>query len=419
MRAKDFVALVSAVGILASVIGCSQSPPPNQLTTGEEIESQEMMTTPKIEARSEETETLDITALAEEKIVINLPSVIYACEGLETNVFFENLTEHWDKYEWDLYGPIGAQMERGYRLTPTAEDAGSYELFFRAEGDGTSSLISTKLLISPRSNGEGKTVSIIVLGDSTTDSGFVISCLNANLADDPMSLVTLGTRGSEPNFHEGRSGWTLEDYCTRDKEEYSDERGVIYNPFFNPETNTFDAAWYFDETGIEKPDWFFINMGINDMFSCRDDDEALAKAEKCICYLNQMIESIIKASPHTRVGICLPIPPNHSQDAFGKAYGLWQTRERYRRNNLLLVNMMIEKYDNRTSEMIYLVPIHLALDTVWNMGMETIPVNARNLETEEVSPIKNGGVHPDLSGYWQIADVYTAFLKAFAGIESE
>jgi hypothetical protein len=41
-----------------------------------------------------------------------------------------------------------------------------------------------------------------------------------------------------------------------------------------------------------------------------------------------------------------------------------------------------------------------------------LPVNARNTEVTYESPIENGGVHPVLSGYWQIADIYTAFLKA-------
>ena len=78
----------------------------------------------------------------------------------------------------------------------------------------------------------------------------------------------------------------------------------------------------------------------------------------------------------------------------------------------MLVEALIAKYDNKESDGIYLVPIHTNLDTIYNMGMETLPVNARNTSITYESPIGNGGVHPVESGYWQIADVYTAFLKA-------
>jgi len=74
---------------------------------------------------------------------------------------------------------------------------------------------------------------------------------------------------------------------------------------------------------------------------------------------------------------------------------------------------LIEKYDGREDDGIYTIPIHTNLDTIYNMGLETNVVNSRNSMTYQ-SPIANGGVHPSIEGYWQIADVYTAFLKAQA-----
>lgn len=346
---------------------------------------------------------------------INIPSKIYATEGIELNVYFENITEDWTQYDWDITCTKGAQWARGFKLTPTASDAGTYPLTITAtDKDGNSTSKTTSLIITAASAGSGVERSVIVLGDSTTNNGTAVTKLNENFADDVMSVSTLGTRGTAPNNHEGRSGWKLSDYFTVEYIDYTDERGHVENPFYNPTSETFDADYYFANSGIAKPDWFFINMGINDTFSFATDDTVDAQITTCINYVTSAITSIKSASPSTKIGVCLTIPPNHSQDAFGKAYDNGQTRNRYKRNNTLWVDKLIETFDSRESENIYLVPIHTNLDTVYNMGMETLPVNARNTAITYQSPIGNGGVHPVESGYWQIADVYTAFLKAQA-----
>lgn len=347
--------------------------------------------------------------------ILNLPSKIYALVGYELNIYFENITEEWEKYKWDVTCSKGVQLERGYRITPVAGDVGSYSLKIKASiSDASSKEVSTTLVIVPADAGTSVTKSVIVLGDSTTNSGTAVTKLNDNLADDVMTISTLGTRGTSPNNHEGRSGWRLETYFTVESIDYTDDRGHVENPFYNPSTQTFDADYYFTNSGIAKPDWFFINMGINDVFSYETGVALDSAIETCIGYVDSMVASVKSASPSSKIGVCLTIPPNHSQDAFGKAYSNGQTRHRYKKNNTIWVNRLIAEYDNRESEGIYLIPIHTNLDTVYNMGMETLPVNARNTTITYQSPIANGGVHPVESGYWQIADVYTAFLKAHA-----
>lgn len=124
-----------------------------------------------------------------------------------------------------------------------------------------------------------------------------------------------------------------------------------------------------------------------------------------------VINSVKSVDSNIKVCVALTIPPNYSQDAFGKNYKCNQTRARYKRNNVLWVANQIERYDNREDEGIYIIPIYSNLDTKYNMGMEVVQYNKRNPETYW-QPIANGGVHPVDSGYWQIADVYWFFLKA-------
>lgn len=348
-------------------------------------------------------------------LVINVPSKIYALPGLELNVYFDNIVEDANKYDWNITCAKGIQLERGYRITPSAGDTGTYPVIIKASEGKSSKSVSSNLIIANSNAGGGETVSIIILGDSTTYNGYAVEKLHENFNGDVMSIVTNGTMGTAPNNHEGRSGWSLNDYFTKASITYpaGDPRGTIYNPFYNPSTETFDATYYFNNSGVPVPDWFIINMGINDMFSFTTDTGLSAQITKCIDYLNAMINSIHSVSAVIKIGICVTIPPNHSQDAFGKAYGCGQTRDRYKHNNTLWANAVIDEFTGRESDGVYLVPIHTNLDTIYNMGMETIPVNSRNTETYQ-SPIGNGGVHPSIPGYWQVADVYTAFLKAQA-----
>ena len=347
-----------------------------------------------------------------EDFILNLPAKVYALVGTEMNIYFDNLVEgHDTDYEWDVTcstTSIGMHLERGYRIT--ASSTGTYTLTFTAKrkSDGLKVTKTTSLIIVGTSAGSGSSASVIVLGDSTTANGIAIGKLHDNFTGDSMSIATLGTRGTSPNNHEGRSGWRFSYYCT------DASRDSVANPFYNPSSETFDANYYFTNSGVSKPDYFLINLGINDMFGATSDTQMNNSIEENIEYCDAMIESVKNATTSTKVCVCLTIPPNYSQDAFGREYKTGQSRNRYKRNNLLWVKRLMEEYEGRESERIYVIPINLALDTRYNMGFDTQPVNARNTDTTYSMPIGNGGVHPVASGYWQIADVYTAFLKGNA-----
>ena len=345
--------------------------------------------------------------------ILNLPAKVYALVGYELNIYFENLTEKFEQYEWNVTCTKGMQLERGYRITPTADDVGSYTLTIRASASKDEyAEVTTILIVTGASAGSGVSKKVMVLGDSTTNNGIAVTKLNENFSNDVMNITTIGTRGASPNNHEGRSGWTFYSYFNPPNA--GDIAAGVENPWYNPSTETFDAAYYFANSGIAKPDWLFINLGINDTFGYTADSNLASAITTIKGRCDTMIASILSASPSTKIGLCLTIPPNHSQDAFGKAYACGQTRDRYKRNNVIWVNDLIDEYDGRESDGIYLIPIYTNLDTIYNMGFETLPVNARNTDITYESPIGNGGVHPVQSGYWQIADVYTAFLKAQA-----
>lgn len=340
---------------------------------------------------------------------LNLPPVLYALVGEELNVYFDNIvTQGRDvDYEWDVICSIGQQMERGYTVIPT--ESGEYQISIKCSKNGMSVQAESKIVVSNANQGDGVTRSMIILGDSTTNNNIATLKIAENFENDHMSLTLLGTRGTEPRKHEGRSGWRLSQYHTIAVDKYDSS---VVNPFFNPETSKFDAAYYFANTGVAIPDYFVINLGINDTFGYADDAAAEDGIATNIAYLDATIASVMSAAPNTKICVALTIPPNYSQDAFGKAYKCGQTRDRYKRNNALWVAKLIEMYQGRETDGIYLLPLNTNLDTRYNMGFEVAKVNKRNSETYQ-QPIGNGGVHPVESGYWQIADVYWFFVKSF------
>lgn len=347
-------------------------------------------------------------APVKDTFLLNLPSKLYALVGEELNIYFDNLVDgHDTDYVFNVDCNVGSQLERCYRLEPT--EAGTYTISISATNrEGVTVGKDSTIYVADTSAGTGVTRSLIVLGDSTTNNSIAVTKLNTNYATDVMNLETIGTRGSGANMHEGRSGWTFRAFFTVQIDSGAPD---VFNPFYNPDTETFDAAYYFANSGVKKPDWFFINLGINDVFSYSQDSILAGEIEGLNSMCDAMISSIREASPETKVGVALTIPPNYSQDAFGKAYKCGQSRARYKRNNVILVDNLIRRYENREEEGIYLIPIHTNLDTKFNMGMETNYHNKRNTTMTYESPIPNGGVHPVDSGYWQIADVYWFFLK--------
>ena len=349
----------------------------------------------------------EVVGLNADGIILNVPSKIYAVTGLELNVYFENITDDWNKYQWNVTCAKGKQMARGYSITPSASDVGEYPITIRASIDAnTYKEVSATLVVTALSTGTG--LSVIVLGDSTTDNGQAVTKIHTDFEAASTTVQTLGTRGTAPNNHEGRSGWRAYYYVS------SQSQGGVDNPFYNPSTSTFDASYYFANSGVSVPDWFFINLGINDVFGYDTDLKLIGWMPTIIGYYDTMVASLKSAAPNMKIGVCITIPPNDSQDAFGKDYNCGQTRDRCKRNNAIWAEYLIEHFSDQEDENVYLVPIHVNLDTVYNMGLGTVPVNARNTSVTYQSPTANGGVHPAESGYWQIADVYTAFLKAYA-----
>ena len=421
------------------------------------------------------------SAMPSPEIVV--PPYLFATQGRECNVYFDNLhLADAADYLHDVVSStsVGQQQDERFTWIPTAAQAAG-TLAMSAYDKRTGTLLVTKtaeLRAAATSAGTGLNKKVMVIGDSLISANTITQTLLDVAATDVMGVTLLGTRGTAPNLHEGRGGWTVNDYTTVGRTYYqftvsgvttppainstkysnngavftvqelslnggagtitcsvdsgtvpaasgtltrtfgtgdasiafSSSAAVTGNPFWK--SGAVNFAQYLTDTGTAVPDWVFIALGINDVFSQTSDVAATTLTDSALTSLDVLIASIKAAGAGIKIGLMLPSPPSSSQDSFGGNYATGQTRWRDKRNILIWARQMIAKYTGQEAARIYLVPSNTALDTVNNMSVAAAaPINSRS--SVNVAR-QNNGVHPGTPGYQQIADAVWAFLKFYA-----
>ncbi len=161
--------------------------------------------------------SIDPSILNAEAIIL-IPSVIYASEGIETNIYFDNVIFSNLPNELlaiDITCLKGRQYDKFWRISPQATDAGTTE--FKIEVSFAGKILASKtskLIITDKKKGSGSSIKVLCIGDSTTAGGQYISIVNTDyqMMASP-SMKFLGSRGITPNKHEGRGGWKFSQYA--------------------------------------------------------------------------------------------------------------------------------------------------------------------------------------------------------------
>ncbi len=100
----------------------------------------------------------------------------------------------------------------------------------------------------------------LLIGDSRISDGTLAGALG--YYSPKINLI--GTYQTTDGYrHEGRAGWSTEDYLTKA------EKGSLKNEFYNPTSQSFDFSYYMERQGYGAPDFVVINLGANDNFSER------------------------------------------------------------------------------------------------------------------------------------------------------
>jgi lysophospholipase L1-like esterase len=222
---------------------------------------------------------------------------------------------------------------------------------------------------------------ILTIGDSLTLDKPWLSEVRT-LSSNQISMV--GTMGTAPLKHEGRSGWSAGTYLTANGS----------NPFWDG--SKFDWGYYKTQTGI-TPDAVQIFLGTNGM--ALDPTVNAGNIKQIVDYIRQDDATIPIYVVYTLY--------RGNQNGIGQeaGTGIWKLEEDRKVFNLMVkLKELLSGYSN-----LHFVPISTCHDSEYNFGAVATPVNPRAVQTEL---LPEQATHPQLQGYLQIADIMFSVFAA-------
>lgn len=176
-----------------------------------------------------------------------IPPKVYALEGLQGHIYLEHLlVESYKQYEFDITCTKGAHRNRGFVWQPTSADAaGNYPITIavhdKQKGLQLASLSSSVTLANK--TGKSGNLNVCVIGDSLIQAGTITQRLLDISDTDVTKTQLIGTRGTGLNKHEGRGGWTINDYTTAGRTYYQfTVSGVTEVPAINATTYSYGGS---------------------------------------------------------------------------------------------------------------------------------------------------------------------------------
>lgn len=326
-----------------------------------------------------------------------LPKKIYTLLGKEMNIYLDNIFNSEDIKDFYINvnsGMTGLKLQNErLNIVPTAAGNNNAD-FILTKNKTTLKTLSTSIITKDGATvGAGLSKKCLFIGESTTEQLYYLQELKNLFDNDPagMRIQLLGTRGTAPILHEGRSGWSYTDYTT-----LANKSGVT-NAFWDG--TQFNFSNYMTTSGLAVPNYVFICLGINGAGT----DMATVQAKYDI-----MVNSIKAYNSNIKIGIMVTIPPAYTQDGFGKQTGLGAKRVGQKPYAFSVAKQLLTGYEGRESENIYIVPTNVNLDTINNFPTEIVAANSRTTNT---IVRQTDHVHPASSGYYQISDTLYYFMK--------
>jgi lysophospholipase L1-like esterase len=342
---------------------------------------------------------------------LTLPPVIYATPDVPMSIYHDNivLTETPQDYRFEFACDIGTNEARRWTVTPADRDIGDHPIAITVKDPSGKVLEQGKITlhVSPHQAGEGKSLRLLIVGDSLTHATVYPNEIS-NLLSRPGNpkWTMLGTHkpvSAKPGVaHEGYGGWAWATFLTKFTPETP---GVTAgplarkstSPFIFPsadgKTGVFDLQRYFKEhCDNQPPDIVTFLLGINDCFGA-DPEKSDAKINEVLDNADKLLAEFHKAAPKAVLAVGLTTPPNSRESGFEANYKGKYHRWGWKRIQHRLVQLMLKRLSNREHEGIHLVPTELNIDPVSGYP-------------------DNNGVHPNPTGYAQIGASFYSWMKA-------
>lgn len=373
--------------------------------------------------------------------VINLPDTIYALEGREMNLYFQNFIWGYDGLQ-DLkpavfptsLGRVFASFGGFYRYTHGATSA-TNAITLYAMDEFLNPVVSRRINLVGRPQAYPSTPvsrNVHCIGDSTMGgSGAAVLAELVNLfsADSNYTLTLVGSNtGTNASTVDAGGtvrlvacdaipGWSATMFVSNSTTAWTTIGGSARtgSPFVFSGSFNYSSFLTAQSITMASGDVVVINLGINDIAAAQSVEGADVLSSRAITAIETMIQSISSAVPGVRVLVCMTIPPNDKADAWGVDYainGITQY-DVYVASRRLMAQRIVEAFNGRTASNIHCIAYGATLDTVNNYSTTSTVVNSRN-STTYLRASSNSGLHPANSGYYQLADTLRAALK---GIE--
>jgi lysophospholipase L1-like esterase len=351
--------------------------------------------------------------LNDNKPRVVLPDIIYCAIGRELNLWKNTVCyPNTDDYHVDfITDSVAAKNKlRCFRYTPTILETISVTCTVRNRKGDLLFQKGFNIASTLKNNGSG-TKQALFIGDSLTNYGYISQeVLNLVNSDGGFTLKLLGTQGDAPNLHEGRSGWKFADYLTGP----TGPNGYT-NSFWDAGNSRLDFKKYMSNNsnfgGTDTIDFVFIQMGINDIFGNTILNPAQINA--IIDNAKALITAIhdpVRGYPSCKVIIGIP-PIGNDNDGFSESayYYANYSYYAYEVNMRSLWEALVKNFDNDAFPNTRLSINGIMMDKDYAYGKVSEVVSARN---DTVIERYNNGVHPGLTGYYQIADAYYSVLRS-------
>jgi len=329
-----------------------------------------------------------------------LPDTIFAAIGREINIYYEALAfvNDYQDLLWESISTIGRNNNRSYRVNATGATADTTDVSISIYDESLTLLdtISTVIAIVDTLPVLTTDDAILCIGNSLTAGGQWVTELNDMLKLSGDTLNFVGTEGSAGYKHEGNSGKYAGWYLGSESPFYIG--GII------------DMQQYIaDSTTASSLEYVIINLGINDVgVSCVLQSESIINS--IVDNFQNLIDTIQSATdgyPDCKILLALTPIGTNNNTAFASNYGATRCRRIYETNLRTLHKALIAQFEN--TESIWLTPAFWNVDRYWGYTYVNEPECDRCVDNVEVH---NNGVHPNNTGYYQMADVFFSYLKA-------
>ncbi len=403
-----------------------------------------------------------------ENIMILLPETIYILRDLENqdlitdreqySIYYKNLIYPYkEEYDIHIKSEYGMNMGDMWRIEQFPDNANEFPLAVSVYGYFGEKLAekSCTVKIIKKTGCKGK--KLLCIGDSMTQQAVYVEYVTDRIPQ----IKTVGTRSFGSVRHEGRGGWCCEHYF----KEYDNKKQIGVSPFLFPKgieavsyygnKNFYDVIlrgetgkyWYrgfeapelksnmyYYDNGfvlnsstpekienpefefsflkylkryeIEVPDVVSILFGANEFQAC-SYEKLEEEKEKYMSYIDAMIKSIKQADENISVVVNLPCLGS-DQYSWGRQLGCTSTAKQYEYCIKKVSQALIEKYDGRQNEKIFLCPMLLVCSPV--TGFRKI-ASLENNHTDILVEHSSNWVHPCSVGYMQMGGALAGVVE--------